>query len=58
MKTRIISAAVLLPVLVILLLAAPKIITVAVWAAMLAIAVYELLYRTGLITEIRLVVYS
>lgn len=58
MKTRIISAAVLLPVLVILLLAAPKIITVAVWAAMLAIAVYELLYRTGLITEIRLVIYS
>lgn len=58
MKTRLISAAVLLPVLVLLLLAAPKIITVTVWALMLAVAAYELLYRTGLVTEIRLVVYS
>lgn len=58
MKTRIISAAVLLPALCLLLFAAPKIVAVIVYGLMLAVASYELLYRTGLVTEIRLVVYA
>ena len=58
MKTRIISAAVLLPVLLILLFAAPTIVTAIVWGLLLAISAYELLYTTGLVREARLVVYA
>ena len=58
MKTRIISAAVLLPVLLILLLVAPTIVTAVVWGLLLAISAYELLYTTGLIREARLVIYA
>ena len=58
MKIRIISAAVLIPVLLILLMVAPTIVTAAVCGLLLAIAVYELLYTTGLVREPRLVVLS
>ena len=58
MKTRVITAAVLVPVLLVIVLAAPKIVTAIVWGAMMAIAAYELLYRTELVREPRLVVYS
>ena len=58
MKTRIISAVVLLPVLLILLLAAPTIVTAIVWGLLLAISAYELLYTTGLVREPRLVIYA
>lgn len=58
MKTRVITAAVAIPLLLILLLAAPKVVVALVWGAMMAVAAYELLYRTGLIKESRLVVYS
>jgi hypothetical protein len=58
MKTRIISAAVLLPALLILLFAAPTIVTAVVWGLLLAISAYELLYTTGLVREARLVVYA
>lgn len=58
MKTRIITAVVLIPVLLLILLAAPKIVTALVWGAMLAVAAYELLYRTGLLSEVRLVIYA
>lgn len=58
MKTRIISAAVLIPVLIIILLAAPEILAALVLGMLLAIAAYELLYRTGLVTRVRLVGYS
>lgn len=58
MKTRIITAAVAIPALLVLMLAAPKIVVAIVWGLMLAIGTYELLYRTGLVTETRLVVYS
>lgn len=58
MKTRIISAAVLVPVLFLILLAAPEILAALVLGMLLAIAAYELLYRTGLVTQIRLVGYS
>lgn len=58
MKTRIMTAVVAIPVLLLLLLAAPKFIVAVVWGLMLAIGVYELLYRTGLLDHVRLVVYA
>ena len=58
MKTRIITAAVAIPILLLILLVANKIVAAVVWAALMAIAAYELLYSTGLIKESRLVVYA
>lgn len=58
MKTRIIASAVLIPLLLILVLAAPKILAALVMGALMAIAAYELLYGTGLVTHPRLVIYS
>ncbi len=58
MKTRIITAAVAIPVLLLLLLVLDKIVAAVVWAALMAVAAYELLYSTGLIRESRLVVYA
>lgn len=58
MKTRIIAAAVLVPILFLVVLAAPQIVAAVVLGVLLAIASYELLYRTGLVTHPRLVVYS
>lgn len=58
MKTRIISAAVGIPVLLLLVLVAPKIVAAVVFGLLLAIGVYELLYRTGLVVHIRLMIYS
>lgn len=58
MKTRIITAAALIPVLLLLLLVAPTLVTAIVWGLLLAIAAYELLYGTGLVQEPRLIVYS
>ena len=58
MKTRIISAAVLLPILLVIVLALPKAVTAVVVGAAAAIAVYELLYETELVRSPRLVAYS
>ena len=58
MKKRIIAAAVLIPVLLIVVLAVPKIVAALVYGVLMAIGVYELLYRTGLVTQPRLVIYS
>ena len=58
MKTRIITAAVGIPVLLLLLLVVNKIAAAVVWGALMAVAAYELLYSTGLIKESRLVVYA
>ncbi len=58
MKTRIISAAILIPVLLIVVLAAPKIVAALTFAVLMAIGAYELLYRTGLVKHPRLVIYS
>jgi len=58
MKVRIITAAVLIPVLLLLLMVAPTIVTAIVWGLLLAVAAYELLYTTGLVREPRLIVYS
>jgi len=58
MKTRLITAAVAIPLLLLLLMVADKIIAAVVWGAMMSVAAYELLYCTGLIKEPRLVIYS
>ena len=58
MKTRVITAAVLIPVLLLLLMVAPTIVTAIVWGVLLAIGAYELLYSTGLVREPRLVVHA
>ena len=58
MKKRIISAAILVPILFLLTLAAPVIAASLVMSALMAIAAYELLYRTGLVKRARLVIYS
>ena len=58
MKTRILTAAVAVPLLLLLLLVADKMIAAVVWGLMLAIGAYELLFCTGLIKEPRLVIYS
>ena len=58
MKTRIITAAVAIPLLLLLLLVAEKWIAAAAWGLLLAIAAYELLFGTGLVREPRLVIYT
>ncbi len=58
MKKRILTAAVLVPLLLVMLYAVPKIVTVLVVSALCAIAAYELLYRTGLVRHVRMVAYS
>ena len=58
MKTRILAAAVLIPVLLLIVLVAPKWVAAAVFAVLLAIAAYELLFRTGLVNHPRMIIYS
>ncbi len=57
MKTRLISAAILLPVLFLVIWVLPKIVAAILIGALAAIAAYELLYRTGLVRHVRLVAY-
>ena len=58
MKTRIITAAVLVPVLLIVVLALPKIVMALVLSAFCGIAAYELLHSTDLVRNIRLLTYT
>lgn len=58
MKKRLIAAAVLIPVALVIVLALPKLVGVIVISLMLAIASYEMLYRTGAVQHQRLVLYS
>ncbi len=58
MKTRILAALVLVPILLIVLLALDNIVATVIFAIMMAIAAYELLFRTGLVRHPRLVVWS
>lgn len=58
MKTRILSAAALLPLLLVIVLVLPAWATAALFGAAAAIAAYELLYRTGLVKNLRLVCYA
>ena len=58
MKTRIMTAAVAIRALLVLLLAAPKLVVAIVWGLMLAIGTYELLWGTGIVKHRRMVIYS
>lgn len=58
MKQRIITAAVLVPVLCVIALAAPKIVAAIIWGLLLMIGVYELLYNTRMVRHPRMILYS
>lgn len=58
MKTRILAAVVLLPLLLLVVLAAPKFITAILFGVMAAIGAYELLTGTGMVKHLRLNIYS
>ncbi len=58
MKTRVVASAVLVPVLFLIVLVAPKEVGAVVMGLLLSIGSYELLYRTKLVNRPRLVIYS
>ncbi len=58
MKKRIMTASILVPVLILVVLVAPKIVAAIVWGVLMMISVYELLYSTSLVRHPRMVVYS
>ena len=58
MKTRVLAAVALLPLLLLIVLAAPKILTAVLFGIMAVIGAYELLSGTGLVKSKRLVIYS
>ena len=58
MKTRIITAAICVPILLVVLLLLPTWVTAWGFGIMCAIGAYELLYRTELVRHPRLVIYS
>lgn len=58
MKTRILAAAVMIPALLLVTLVVPKSVAAIVMGILQAIASYELLYRTKLVTKPRLIIYS
>lgn len=58
MKTRVIAAFALLPLLLLIVLAAPGVCTAVLFGLMAAIASYELLYGTSLVKHQRLCIYS
>ena len=58
MKTRILSAVVLVPILFVVVLALDEIVATLLMAMMMSIGAYELLYRTRLVRHPRLVLYS
>ena len=58
MKTRILTAACLVPVFLGIVYAAPKICTVILFSVVCAIAAYELLHSTGFVKEGRMIAWS
>ena len=58
MKTRILTAAVLIPLLFVVVLLLPEIVTAVIMGLMVAAASYELLTVTGLVKHVRLNFYS
>lgn len=58
MKTRILAAVVLIPILLVLVLFAPKMFSAVIFALLMAVGAYELLHRTHLVQNTRLVLYS
>lgn len=58
MKTRILVAAIGLPLLLVVVLVLPSLATALLVAAMCAIAAYELLYSTGFLRHLRVLIYA
>lgn len=58
MKTRVIAAVALLPLLLLVVLVAPKVCTAILFGLMSAIASYELLSGTGIVKNLRLNLYA
>lgn len=58
MKTRILTAAVLIPLLFIVVLSLPEIVTAVILGLLMAAASYEILTVTGLMKHVRLNIYS
>lgn len=58
MKKRILAALVLIPLLLIVLFALPKWVTVISLSVICALSAYELLYNTGLVRHTRVLIYS
>ena len=58
MKTRILTAAVAIPLLLLVVLATPKWVAAIVFGLLMALAAYEMLYRTHMVRHSRLVVCS
>lgn len=58
MRKRILTAAVLVPILLIILFVAPKVLAAIMVSLLAALAAYELLTGTGLVRNIRLVAYA
>ncbi len=58
MKTRILAAAALLPLLLVVILVLPPVCTAVLVGLMSAVGAYELLYGTGLVKQPRLIIYT
>ena len=58
MKLRVLAAAALVPILLLTVLVAPKIMMAILVGVVCAIAAYELLYGTGLVRHVRLISYA
>ena len=58
MKIRVMAAAVLVPLLLIVLLFAPSVLISIILGAVCAIGAYELLSGTGLVKQLRLIIYT
>lgn len=58
MRKRVLTAVCLLPLLLVVLLVAPKILTAILISCMSALAVYEVLFGTNLVRHVRLIAYA
>ena len=58
MKTRLITAGVLIPLLFVVVLWMPEIVTALILGAIVAVAAYEMLFVTNLVKHTRLVIYA
>ena len=58
MKTRLLTAAALIPILLVVVLFLPKIVTALILAAFSALAAYELLFGTGLVRHTRMMIWT
>jgi len=58
LKTRVVTAVILLPLLLLIVLAAPKLLTAVLFCIMAGIGAWELLAGTGFLKQKRLLVYS